>query len=146
MAKKEYSLAHTKWMYKYHIVFTPKISVSLFMGYLKGKSALMIGGVVMNRMEEEGYSVYRDELNIIVETNENKKFVFPLKKQNIVTGKINIPLSNLCTMNCLYCSEAEYNRKKAKRFDINVAYQIIDAYMKWLDDYPSVNQVRLSFD
>ena len=105
-----------------------------------------IGGVVMNRMEEEGYSVYRDELNIIVETNENKKFVFPLKKQNIVTGKINIPLSNLCTMNCLYCSEAEYNRKKAKRFDINVAYQIIDAYMKWLDDYPSVNQVRLSFD
>ena len=90
MAKKEYSLAHTKWMCKYHIVFTPKyrrkviynqykkdirdiikqlcsykgveiieghlmpdyihmlvsippkISVSPFMGYLKGKSALMI--------------------------------------------------------------------------------------------------------
>ena len=66
----------------------------------------------MNRMEEEGYSVYRDKLNIIVETNENKKLVFPLKKQNIATGKINIPLSNLCTMNCLYCSEAEYNQKK----------------------------------
>ena len=90
MAKKEYALAHTKWMCKYHIVFTPKyrrkiiyyqykadirdiikqlcafkgveiieghlmpdhvhilvsippkISVSSFMGYLKGKSALMI--------------------------------------------------------------------------------------------------------
>ena len=90
MAKKENSLAHTKWMCKYHIVFTPKyrrkviynqykedirdiikqlcgykgveiieghlmpdhihmlvsippkISVSSFMGYLKGKSALMI--------------------------------------------------------------------------------------------------------
>ncbi|WP_461816178.1 IS200/IS605 family transposase [Faecalimonas sp.] len=90
MSKKEYSLAHTKWMCKYHIVFTPKyrrkviynqykvdirdiikqlcsykdveiiedhlmpnhihmlvsippkISVSSFMGYLKGKSALMI--------------------------------------------------------------------------------------------------------
>ena len=90
MAKKEYSLAHTKWMCKYHIVFTlkyrrkviynqykadirdiikqlcsykgveiieghlmpdhihmlvsipPKISVSSFMGYLKGKSVLMI--------------------------------------------------------------------------------------------------------
>ena len=90
MAKKENSLAHTKWMCKYHIVFTPKyrrkaiynqykadirdiikqlcsykgveiieghlmsdhihmlvsippkISVSLFMEYLKGKSALMI--------------------------------------------------------------------------------------------------------
>ena len=24
MAKKEYSLAHAKWMCKYHIVFTPK--------------------------------------------------------------------------------------------------------------------------
>ena len=90
MAKKEHSLAHTKWLCKYHIVFTPKyrrkiiynqyresvgqilrilcgyknveiieghlmtdhvhmlvsippkISVSSFMGYLKGKSALMI--------------------------------------------------------------------------------------------------------
>ena len=90
MAKKENSLAHTKWMCKYHIVFTPKyrrkviynqykedirdiikqlcgykgveiieghlmadhihmlvsippnISVSQFVGYLKGKSSLMI--------------------------------------------------------------------------------------------------------
>ena len=90
MAKKANSLAHTKWMCKYHIVFTPKYrrkviynqykesirdilkqlcaykgveiieghlmpdhihmlvsippkySVSQFMGYLKGKSALMI--------------------------------------------------------------------------------------------------------
>ncbi|MGQ7310011.1 IS200/IS605 family transposase, partial [Streptococcus suis] len=23
MAKTSYSLSHTKWMYKYHIVFTP---------------------------------------------------------------------------------------------------------------------------
>ena len=91
MAKKENSLAHTKWMCKYHIVFTPKYrrkviynqykedirdiikilckykgveiieghlmpdhihmlmvsippkySISQFMGYLKGKSAMMI--------------------------------------------------------------------------------------------------------
>ena len=90
MANKENSLAHTKWMCKYHIVFTPKyrrkiiynqykesirdiikqlcnykgveiieghlmvdhihmlvsippkLSVSQFMGYLKGKSSLMI--------------------------------------------------------------------------------------------------------
>ena len=90
MANKSYSLAHTKWMCKYHIVFTPKyrrkiiynhyrksvgeilqrlckykgveiieghlmsdhvhmlvsippkMSISSFMGYLKGKSALMI--------------------------------------------------------------------------------------------------------
>ena len=90
MAKKENSLAHTKWMCKYHIVFTPKyrrkviynqrrkdigeilrtlcrykgveiieghlmsdhvhmlvkvppkVSVSGFVGYLKGRSSLMI--------------------------------------------------------------------------------------------------------
>lgn len=90
MANKSYSLSHTKWICKYHIVFTPKyrrkiiykkyrkdlqeyikrlckykeveileghmipdhvhllvaippkISVSSFMGYLKGKSALMM--------------------------------------------------------------------------------------------------------
>ena len=90
MANKEYNLAHTKWMCKYHIVFTPKyrrkviynqlresigeilrelckykgveireghlmpdhvhmlvaippkMSISTFMGYLKGKSSLMI--------------------------------------------------------------------------------------------------------
>ena len=92
MATKTQSLAHTKWLCKYHIVFTPKyrrkviynqyrnslreilrrlceykgvkiiegelmadyvhmlvlippkISVSSFMGYLKGKSALMMFG------------------------------------------------------------------------------------------------------
>ncbi|MBQ9188460.1 MAG: IS200/IS605 family transposase, partial [Clostridia bacterium] len=90
MAKQENSLAHTKWLCKYHIVFTPKyrrkiiynqyresigkilrqlcnykgveileghlmpdhvhmlvsippkMSISSFMGYIKGKSALMI--------------------------------------------------------------------------------------------------------
>lgn len=61
MANKANSLAHTKWMCKYHIIFTPKyrrkviynqyrkdlmippsLSVSAFMGYLKGKSALMM--------------------------------------------------------------------------------------------------------
>ena len=39
------SLAHTKWNCKYHIVFAPKyrsLSVSSFVGYLKGKSTLMI--------------------------------------------------------------------------------------------------------
>ncbi|WP_279231840.1 IS200/IS605 family transposase [Clostridium sp. HBUAS56010] len=94
MANKANSLAHTKWMCKYHIVFTPKyrrkiiynqykesirdilkqlcgykgveileghimpdhihmlvsippkLSVSQFMGYLKGKSALMIVGEI----------------------------------------------------------------------------------------------------
>ena len=36
------SLAHTKWNWKYHIIWIPKYSVSSIPGYLKGKSALMI--------------------------------------------------------------------------------------------------------
>ena len=36
------SLSHTSWNYKYHIVFAPKYSVSEIMGYLKGKSSLII--------------------------------------------------------------------------------------------------------
>ncbi len=36
------SLSHTKWNCKYHIVFVPKYSVASIMGYLKGKSSLII--------------------------------------------------------------------------------------------------------
>ena len=36
------SLAHSKWNCKYHVVFAPKYSVAQIIGYLKGKSALMI--------------------------------------------------------------------------------------------------------
>ena len=108
MAKKANSLAHTKWMCKYHIVFTPKyrrkvidnqyrrdlgeilrqlcrykgveiieghlmrdhvhmlvmippkISVSSFMGYLKGKSALMMFD---RHFWSEGYYVSTVGLN-----------------------------------------------------------------------------------
>ena len=37
MRQDNNSLAHTTWNCKYHIVFAPK-----FMGYLRGKSSLMI--------------------------------------------------------------------------------------------------------
>ena len=37
-----HSLSHTKWNCKYHVVFAPKMSVSGFMRFLKGKSSLMI--------------------------------------------------------------------------------------------------------
>ena len=36
------TLSHTSWRCKYHIVFAPKYSVSQIMGYLKGKSSLII--------------------------------------------------------------------------------------------------------
>lgn len=59
MANSINSLSHTKWLCKYHIVIVPKYrmmpdhvhlllsippktSIASFMGYLKGKSALMM--------------------------------------------------------------------------------------------------------
>ena len=130
MANKHNSLSHTKWLCKYHIVFTPKYrrkiefnqykrdivdiikrlckykgvetiegyimldyiysllsispkySVSSFMGYLKGKSSLMIFDMHANlkykygnrKFWEEGYYVSTVDLNegTIKNISENK--------------------------------------------------------------------------
>jgi REP element-mobilizing transposase RayT len=42
MINKANSISHIKWMWKNHIVVSPKYRVSSFMGYLKEKSSLMI--------------------------------------------------------------------------------------------------------
>ena len=45
------SLSHIRWNWKYHIVFIPiplKLAVSSFIGYLKGKSSLMIFAIHAN--------------------------------------------------------------------------------------------------
>ena len=129
MANKSYSLAHTKWMCKYHIVFTPKyrrkiiynkyredlveimktlckykgveiiegymmpdhvhmlvaipprISVSSFMGYLKGKSALM------NRhFWAEGYYVSTVGLN----EETIRKYIREQEKHDMAKDKLSV--------------------------------------------------------
>ena len=142
MAKKEYSLAHTKWMCKYHIVFTPKYrrkiiynqlkvdireilkqlcsykgveiieghlmpdhihmllaippkySVSSFMGYLKGKSALMIFDRHADLKYKfgnrhfwaEGYYVSTVGLNEAT----IKKYIQEQEKQDIMKDKLSV--------------------------------------------------------
>ena len=132
MAKKEYSLAHMKWMCKYHIVFTPKyrrkviynqykadiikqlcsykgveiieghlmpdhihmlvsippkISVSSFMGYLKGKSELMIFDRFGNRhFWAEGYYVSTVGLNEAT----IKKYIQEQEKHDIAMDKLSV--------------------------------------------------------
>ena len=142
MAKKEYSLAHTKWMCKYHIVFTPKyrrkiiynqykedirdiikqlcsykgveiieghlmpdhihmlvsippkMSVSSFMGYLKGKSALMIFDKHANLKYKfgnrhfwaEGYYVSTVGLNEAT----IKKYIQEQEKHDIAMDKLSV--------------------------------------------------------
>ena len=142
MAKKEYSLAHTKWMCKYHIIFTPKyrrkviynqyrkdlqesirtlckykgveileghmmpdhvhlvlsippkISVSSFMGYLKGKSALMMFEKHANLKYKfgnrhfwaEGYYVSTVGLN----EETIRKYVREQEKHDIAVDKLSV--------------------------------------------------------
>ena len=142
MAKKENALAHTKWMCKYHIVFTPKyrrkmiynqyredvreiikqlcsykgveilggnvmsdhvhilvsippkMSVSSFMGYLKGKSALMMFDRHANlkykfgnrQCWSEGYYVSTVGLNEAV----IKKYIQDQEKYDIAMDKLSV--------------------------------------------------------
>ena len=142
MAKKENALAHTKWMCKYHIVFTPKyrrkmiynqyredvreiikqlcsykgveilggnvmsdhvhilvsippkMSVSSFMGYLKGKSALMMFDRHANlkykfgnrHFWSEGYYVSTVGLNEAV----IKKYIQDQEKYDIAMDKLRV--------------------------------------------------------
>ena len=142
MAKKENALAHTKWMCKYHIVFTPKyrrkmiynqyredvreiikqlcsykgveilggnvmsdhvhilvsippkMSVSSFMGYLKGKSALMMFDRHANLKHKfgnrhfwsEGYYVSTVGLNEAV----IKKYIQDQEKYDIAMDKLSV--------------------------------------------------------
>jgi len=142
MATKANSLSHTKWMCKYHIVFTPKyrrkiifnqykesvrdilkqlchfkgveileghlmtdhvhmlvsippkISVSSFMGYLKGKSALMIFDKHANLKYKfgnrhfwaEGYYVSTVGLNEAT----IRKYIQEQEKQDIMQDKLSV--------------------------------------------------------
>ena len=142
MANKSYSLAHTKWMCKYHIVFTPKyrrkiiynqyrkdlqeyirtlckykgveileghmmpdhvhmlvtipprISVSSFMGYLKGKSALMMFEHHANLKYKfgnrhfwaEGYYVSTVGLN----EETIRKYIQDQEKRDLVQDKLSV--------------------------------------------------------
>lgn len=142
MAKKENALAHTKWMCKYHIVFTPKyrrkmiynqyredvreiikqlcsykgveilggnvmsdhvhilvsippkMSVSSFMGYLKGKSALIMFDRHANlkykfgnrHFWSEGYYVSTVGLNEAV----IKKYIQDQEKYDIAMDKLSV--------------------------------------------------------
>ena len=142
MANQTHGLAHTKWMCKYHIVFTPKyrrkaiygelrrdireyirtlckykgveiieghmmkdhvhlllsippkMSVSSFMGYLKGKSALMIFDNHANlkykygnrKFWAEGYYVSTVGLN----ESTIKKYIAEQDKHDIALDKLSV--------------------------------------------------------
>ena len=100
----------------------------------------------MNTFYADGCCVYRNESTIFIETLDGARKEIILNDIIDKTGNINIPLSNACTLNCLYCSEARYNEKHSITISKEVAFQIIDAYFVWIRNYPSITEVNLSFD
>ncbi len=142
MANKANDLAHTKWMCKYHIVFTPKyrrkiiynqlkvdirdilkqlcsykgveiieghlmpdhihmlvsippkISVSSFMGYLKGKSALMIFDRHANLKYKFGNRHFWSEGYYVSTVGLNeatiKKYIQEQEKYDIMKDKLSV--------------------------------------------------------
>ncbi len=142
MAKKSNSLAHTKWMCKYHIVFTPKyrrkivdnqykadlrdiikqlcaykgveiieghlmadhihmlvnippkISVSSFMRYLKGKSALMMFDRHANLKYKFGNRHFWSEGYYVSTVGLNeatiKKYIQDQEKHDIIQDKLSV--------------------------------------------------------
>ena len=142
MAKKANSLAHTKWVCKYHIVFTPKyrrkaiyaqyrrdlqeyikrlckyksveiiagavcidhvhlsvaippkISISDFMGYLKGKSALMIFDRHANLKYKFGNRHFWSEGYYVSTVGLNeatiKKYIQDQEKYDIMQDKLSV--------------------------------------------------------
>ena len=142
MANKANSLSHTKWMCKYHIVFTPKyrrkiiynqykqsigqilrqlcshkgveilkdylmpdhvhmlvsippkISVSQFMGYLKGKSALMIFDKHANLKYKFGKRHFWSEGYYVSTVGLNeatiKKYIQEQEKHDIAIDKLSV--------------------------------------------------------
>ena len=142
MANKSYNLAHTKWMCKYHIVFTPKyrrkeiygqyredlkeiikllckykgveiieghmmidhvhllvaipprLSVSSFMGYLKGKSALMMFDRHANLKYKYGNRHFWAEGYYVSTVGLNeatiKKYIQEQEKHDIALDKLSV--------------------------------------------------------
>ena len=79
-------------MCKYHIVFTPKYSVASFMGYLKGKSTLMLFDRHANlkykfgnrHFESEGFYVSTVGVNDVTV----RKYI--QEQENIILCRINL--------------------------------------------------------
>ncbi|WP_338954052.1 IS200/IS605 family transposase [Fusobacterium nucleatum] len=82
------SLAHTKWNCKYHIVFIPKIAVSIFMGYLKGKSSLMIFDRYANLKYKYGNRTFWCRGYYVDTVGRNKERIVQYIKNQIEEDKI----------------------------------------------------------
>lgn len=90
--------------------------------------------------------VRKEYIIFIFDENNNLLKQVDLLPENITMGKINIPLSNVCTMKCKYCSEANSIRDEIRITTKEDIILIIDTYFKYIKDNADIQSVRLSFD
>ena len=117
LANKTNDMAHTKWLCKYHIVFTPKYrrkviynqyrknlrdiiktlcgyNISQFMGYLKGKSALMMFDRHANLKYKYGNRHFWAEGYYVSTVGLNeaaiKKYIQEQEKHDIALDKLSV--------------------------------------------------------
>ena len=178
MAKQTNSLAHTKWMCKYHIIFTPKyrrkivynqyktdlrdilkqlcsykgveiieghlmpdhvhmlvsippkISVSSFMGYLKGKSALMMFDRHANLKYKFGNRHFWSEGYYVSTVGLNeatiKKYIQDQERADIMQDKLSVlywfsSISGLSSKVCKFFCVFMVARKPGHLFHVNIS-------------------------
>lgn len=90
--------------------------------------------------------VRRDNTIVIMNDRRSEIKKIILKPDLNLSAKLNISLSNMCTMKCKYCSEADYIRQGNKIISETDVYVIIDMYFLYILKMPYVKNIRLSFD
>lgn len=100
----------------------------------------------MIKKEIEGIEYIKDDKQILIKKDGVVLKYIELKDVDIHIGKINIPLSNICTMECIYCSEGVYNSESNKCINETNAFVFIDAYIEWIKNYEYINEIVLTFD
>ncbi len=141
MATKANSLAHTKWLCKYkgveilegpmmpdhvHLLLSipPKMSVSSFMGYLKGKSALMIFDKHVNLKYKFGKGYYVSTVGLNEATDPELNQLNAMVEGKLERRKMAVPKSgfayfhygNKSYLGGLEAFCAPYEVQKTKRF------------------------------
>ena len=96
----------------------------------------------------DGYSLIRTDNSIVIQNIEKgtETSILLIPPKNIV-GRLNIQLSNVCNMNCRYCSEGIYNRNKKQEVCVKNAQAVIVTYLNYIASLPwNIKSIRLSFD
>ena len=101
----------------------------------------------MNELKYNNWIIKRDGFTItLYNTKLNKSYRIELIQCKNYFGKINISLSNICQMECLYCSEGDYNNSNHKMLNTVDVIAVINNYIDYIRGKSYIEGIQLSFD